>query len=487
DGAPLAGYAAESVDLADLALAPLDLLYLAEEGGPGRLEIEERIAAFLLDPAVKPAGLPEGAGVQVELDPADSSLSLAAALALAGSLRDLLHESRPLGEGDLQWQSATPATATADGGLGARATAALAALQAVRQALFDALLGGQALPESESAAALLEPTLVESGGGDGPGGPLPPDGDPILLEELEDPGVPHTALLTALRQAAEFGIPQAVWVPAGALNELAQVTARIETVQREIDRRLAAYAAVSIDATAEGGRSRAIAQLQALFGPGFRALPALAGAPAAQAGFDHDVYNFLGGDPLAPATFLQRMARVRENAGRFDQVLLYAEAFGQQAQDHLAVGQFPADSYDRWVGLPVEEGPFWSHGKLSVLAYRSEPGLSLGNAVTGLFIDEWTEVVPETEEMGGIAFHANEPNARAPQAVLLAVPPKMKGTQWSLDLLEQILRETLDLAKLRAVDPAALGQAGHFLPAIYLAHNTANATVSTDLKPLLTK
>ncbi|HLO01678.1 MAG TPA: hypothetical protein VK191_00985, partial [Symbiobacteriaceae bacterium] len=46
DGAPLAGYAAESVDLADLALAPLDLLYLAEEGGPGRLEIEERIAAF---------------------------------------------------------------------------------------------------------------------------------------------------------------------------------------------------------------------------------------------------------------------------------------------------------------------------------------------------------------------------------------------------------------------------------------------------------
>lgn len=502
DGAPMAGYAAEPVDLADLALAPIDLVYLAEEGGPGRLEIEERIAAFLLDPAVKPSGLPADGGVQVELDPSGASLSLAAALALAGSLRDLLLESRPLGEGDLQWQSATSALATHDGGLGARASAALTALQAVKQSLFEALLGGT--PESESAASLQGsssgaviaaeddgpggPTLREEN--PGPGGPLPPDEklEPVALDDLSEQ---RAMWLAALRQAAEFGIPQAVWIPTGALNEVDQIAERIGVVQREIDRRLAAYAAVSIDPAAEGGRTRAIAQLQALFGPAFRALPTLAGAPAAQQGFDRPLYSFLGGDPLAPATLLQRIARVRESAGRFDQLLLYAEALGQQAQAHLTAGQFPAGGedgpYERWVGLPVEEGPFRAQGKLSVLAYRTEAGLNLGNAWTGLFIDEWTEVVPETDELAGIAFHANEPNARAPQAVLLAVPPKMKATKWSLELLEQILRETLDLAKIRAVDPAALKQVGHFLPAIYLAHNTGEATVSTDLKPLLTK
>lgn len=481
-GALLAGYAAESVDLADLALAPIDLLYLAEEGGPGRLEIEERIAAFLLDPAVKPAGLPAEAGVQVELDPAGANLSLAAALALAGSLRELLHESRPLGEGDLQWQSPTPATATHDGGLGARASNAFTALQAIKQALFDAQLGGS--PTDESAAALLsDPVLLDEN--DGPGGPLPPDEelDPI---EVQDPYEQRRAILTALRQAAEFGIPQAVWVPTGALDEEAQLSTRLQTVMGEIDRRLAAYAAVSVDPAAEGGRSRAIAQLQALFGPAFRALPTLAGSTEAQAAFERDEW-FLGSDPLAPTTFLQRIARVRENAGRFDQVLLYAEALGQQAQEHLGVGQFPVDDGARWVGLPVEEGPFWAHGKLSVLAYRTEAGLDLSSAVTGLFIDEWSELVPEQQETAGIAFHANEPNARAPQAVLLAVPPKMKAANWSLDLLEQILRETLDLAKLRAVDLTALETVGHFLPAIYLAHNLGSATVSTDLKPLLTK
>jgi hypothetical protein len=43
-----------------------------------------------------------------------------------------------------------------------------------------------------------------------------------------------------------------------------------------------------------------------------------------------------------------------------------------------------------------------------------------------------------------------------------------------------VLLETLDLARIRAVDPDALGEIGHYLPALYFANNAAGDTVSTD-------
>jgi hypothetical protein len=43
-----------------------------------------------------------------------------------------------------------------------------------------------------------------------------------------------------------------------------------------------------------------------------------------------------------------------------------------------------------------------------------------------------------------------------------------------------VLLETLDLARLRAVDPDALDEIGHYLPALYFACNTEGHTVSAD-------
>jgi hypothetical protein len=44
--------------------------------------------------------------------------------------------------------------------------------------------------------------------------------------------------------------------------------------------------------------------------------------------------------------------------------------------------------------------------------------------------------------------------------------------------------ETLDLAKLRAVDTGSLGAAAQHLPGLYLAFNAADHAVSTDFTPL---
>ncbi len=49
-----------------------------------------------------------------------------------------------------------------------------------------------------------------------------------------------------------------------------------------------------------------------------------------------------------------------------------------------------------------------------------------------------------------MSFHYDDPGAEAPQTLLLAVPP-MPVSQWSLPMLLDVLNDTLDLAKIRAV------------------------------------
>ena len=61
----------------------------------------------------------------------------------------------------------------------------------------------------------------------------------------------------------------------------------------------------------------------------------------------------------------------------------------------------------------------------------------------------------------------------------VAVPPELESP-WTVWSLQQVLLETLDVARIRAVDPDALDELGHYLPAMYFAINTAGHAVSTD-------
>ena len=56
-----------------------------------------------------------------------------------------------------------------------------------------------------------------------------------------------------------------------------------------------------------------------------------------------------------------------------------------------------------------------------------------------------------TMKTTGIAFHYDQPDASPPQAVLVAVPPRLAG-QWTWDDLVHTLDETLDLAMNRMVE-----------------------------------
>jgi hypothetical protein len=117
-------------------------------------------------------------------------------------------------------------------------------------------------------------------------------------------------------------------------------------------------------------------------------------------------------------------------------------------------------------------------GKLSI-AVQSSVALDMNQPLAGLLIDEWVEVVPGGKEITGIALQYDQSGAAPPQSILVAVPPE-PDVPWTIWSLQQVLLETLDLARIRAVDPAAFDEVGHYLPALYFAFNTVGDTVSTD-------
>ena len=73
-------------------------------------------------------------------------------------------------------------------------------------------------------------------------------------------------------------------------------------------------------------------------------------------------------------------------------------------------------------------------------------------------VDSWSEAVPRPgdkdhgpEEIAALAFHHDRPGARAPQALLLAVPPNL-DRGWRMEDVHGVVDETLRFARMRTVD-----------------------------------
>jgi hypothetical protein len=168
-------------------------------------------------------------------------------------------------------------------------------------------------------------------------------------------------------------------------------------------------------------------------------------------------------DPFAIEAWLQSAARVRPRVA--DAVWASAAAGWQQRPF----------AEPRALQLPHVPGAPWIAGaigaqlargeRLSIVALDGLPDAA--GLQAGLVIDDWTETVPATRETTGVSFHFNRPNAVAPQALLVAVPPVLRG-HWEWDDVVGAVNEALDLAKLRAIEPDALAAGAEFqvLPAI---------------------
>jgi hypothetical protein len=307
---------------------------------------------------------------------------------------------------------------------------------------------------------------------------------------LDKPGDANPqSLREIILRSAAFGIAGAVPV-SSAGNEPSDHDALLpqaSSIAKELADRMDKVAALKTEPAASANEidkvNHEIARLRAVFGEAFVVLPQFSLGDTSElekALADSD--QIQDDEPMAVVTWFQRASRVREGVARLADSLRYAEVLETGAGLNLSIAQLPYQQNDHWVGLPAKSGNDLSLSRFSLIV-QSAPAIDIKQPLTGLLIDEWVELVPGTSETTGLVFQYDQPDAAPPQSILLAVPPDL-DQPWNLWSLQQVLLETLDLARLRAVDLDALSELGHYLPALYFAVNTDRDTVSTDFMPL---
>lgn len=424
--------------LAELGIGPLDVLYgSAGANGIAGSELEQRMQAFAR--AAHP-----GVAVAVDFgrvqDRSGDDISLAELEELTAALREAFAAARPLAPNDLLGAEIPTATVADAATVLARAQAALSALQALLASLNAA---------------------------------------------LADPSTDDDALLGLLAPLAGFGISETLPSPGdGAVRDHARRAAA--AAERRCDGAGAAIA----------GATPTVADvetaLKALFGSGFIVLPPFTPDPA----------NDANGDPRAPSLgntpsltagsapdvaekFLADAASVQRTLERWQDARLLSDALrplaARGASTSWVIAQTPVDpaGQERWVALPTLAGAAPAGGRT---AWVLDTALTaLDASVAGLLIDHWVDVVPQATQSTGVALNFAAPATQPPQAILVAVPPDARTT-WTVEALERVIVETLDLAKVRAVDLDALRTVGHIVPGLFLAVNPAGDTISTDLR-----
>jgi hypothetical protein len=296
------------------------------------------------------------------------------------------------------------------------------------------------------------------------------------------------SLRTALLRLWGFGLSPAVPVVAAGVDArartalLMQATALLKESKARLDRR-AALIVIPPAADVRARRDQLLARMRAVFGDSFVAMPLFSCENAAElAGALAGSTLLQRGDPLASHNWFTRSARVRDGVARMAAALRGAEVLNTGERLDLRVAQLPFDSADRWAALPAEPRTTVPAGKIS-LVIQAAATLDITQPIYGLLVDEWVDMVPSATETTAITFQFNPPDACAPQSVLLAVPP-VPHAPWTAATLHRVLTETLFMAKLRALDPEAVGEMAHFFPALFYAFNANDDAVSTDFVPL---
>jgi hypothetical protein len=284
----------KEIQLAQLSLAPLDLIYAVEGGQAGQqAEIEQRIFYATMR---RPDGFSPGSMLRInpgrkpgwEID----ELSYGEFNELLRTVRKLLIGGRGIDAGDLNPPDRNVDFSVDVVELRKRADGAEQALRRIGNDL-SVLLTGQ---------------------------------DTIKLDRLRD----------SVIASAGFGVAGAVPLSAAGdlLSDRDALLSQAGSIQKELVVRVAQLEALAANfdisiATEEEKRNNALARLHAVFGQAFVVLPRFTAANAAeleQALADSEKVQ--DGDPLVSTTWLLRTSRVRSGIARLNQALSYAEAIG---------------------------------------------------------------------------------------------------------------------------------------------------------------
>ncbi len=437
------------VVLDDLQVDPLDLLAMSHAADIAQSsELEQRILYAAL------ANIPENSSnyqIVFERGPTWSQdvISFPELLVVARALRDLLGSVRPLAPQDLietERQTAQSGTLIDTNELRTRAIAALNALKTAIDQLNAAV----------NALRAASPTQAQ----------VASDGVRARLIDVSWFGVPGS--IPVSRKGADAG-PQSKLVEQG------------DAVLAGLRKRYDDAAAFNRLLPATGAKPADLVTLiQKVFDPSFVVLSRFAPPDGTNlANTFGDSNTLLAGEKQVLPRWLQQLTHLRPVVSRFDMATSLAHILAGAKLPVFTLGQLPYKPNDRWLGLPLISGaPLPTSGRVSLVAWISGNYSPL-QPHSGLLLDEWPERIPSTVVSTGLTFHYEDPKARAPQSLLLALNPDQESLAWSDDLLLAILNETIDLAKIRTIDLDTIQDVGQILPALYFAFNLAQETIAT--------
>ena len=190
--------------------------------------------------------------------------------------------------------------------------------------------------------------------------------------------------------------------------------------------------------------------------------------------------------------FMRDHASVKAGVGRLCEAQLLGSALGTSVS--LTVVQLterdqeggPVAGTDRWLAGTLSDDVPWPATPATHLVVELVGGDDeFSPALAGLAFDAWSETLPfqpdprafdpaapenplrAARATTGLAVHANQASARAPQVLLSAV--SADGNRWTTDSVVQTVLEAIDLARARMVTYEHAPGDAAVLPAIYIA------------------
>ncbi len=287
------------------------------------------------------------------------------------------------------------------------------------------------------------------------------------------PTATETAQRRALGRIARWGI-----TPLAAATEDPTVGGLVDRVRRAaeaLERRIG-DAPETLSGATVSELAAAIAALVAPEGP----LPVFARLPAAAFDGMRSEPTAAGAAPRLDPDWLETVAPVRPAVARLEAAQLDQRATSG-GQPLRAWTNRPGDPWQTVAPPPSDVAvvrssrlvaAFGPPGVLPPRPVETTPG-----TVAVAVIDRFAETVPDTEHVAAVAFSHDLPSARAPQAVVLAVPPVV-DEDLTPAVLVDIVAEVRALARARMANAAELGAAARSL---HLAALPASGRVGVEL------
>ncbi len=448
------------VSLADLNVQPLDFIAMigSQIEAAGYSELEARVRyAFARKKSVSDATI-------VKIEFAKSSgpgmRSFAEILAFANAIREMLGNARSLRAQDFVVSSKTVTTQSDNPG-----NVDVVELQNRIESLrsdFDALFNALSAA-ADDAANLPSPATLE-----------------ILRKRLvavADAGMVYGFPLSAVGAGDDER--------ESLLAQSQSLTGRYEALKKSYDTSLTSVNAADTKPPQKVSLLTDMAKL--FFGDAFVLMPKFTltdPADVSQADTNRsqllDYVTNTKQVPLPVDEWLLGISHVRPNMHLFGMVLMLSQTFNHDTPPCSPL-QLPFKAQDSWLAVAFPPDTTIVHDTLAILQCLPQ-GFQPTGLQAGLLVDEWTETIPLKEEVTGITFNYDQPNSTPPQVILLAVTPVVSG-HWQWDHLVGSVLETIQRAKLRAVEPDMIENLAGFatlLPSTISEFSTGKSSISLD-------